>query len=159
MGAPDLLITKFTIPPVRGRLLPRTALIERLNQSGTLPLVLLSAGAGFGKTTLLTAWASQYPHPVAWLSLDPLDNDPLGFWTAVLTTLRTRFPAIGEAALAQVQAQQQLQMTTLLVTLINDLAAASQEIVLILDDYHVIDEPSIHTSLIHREHDASHDVR
>jgi LuxR family transcriptional regulator, maltose regulon positive regulatory protein len=147
MGTPDMLVTKFTIPPVRGRLLPRTALIERLNQSGTLPLVLLSAGAGFGKTTLLTAWASQYPHPVAWLSLDPLDNDPLGFWTAVRTTLRTRFPAIGEAALAQVQAQQQLQMTTLLVTLINDLAAASQEIVLILDDYHVIDEPSIHTSM------------
>ncbi|GHO99927.1 hypothetical protein KSF_099750 [Reticulibacter mediterranei] len=147
MGAPDLLVTKFTIPPVRGRLLLRAALIERLNQGGTLPLVLLSAGAGFGKTTLLSAWVSQYPHPVAWLSLDRLDNDPLGFWTAVLTTLRTRFPAIGEAALAQVQAQQQLQMTTLLTTLINDLAGAGEEIMLILDDYHVIDEPGIHTTL------------
>src|SRR5690349_11697990 len=147
MGAPDLLVTKFTIPPVRGRLLPRAALMERLNEGSTLPLVLLSAGAGFGKTTLLSTWASQYPHPVAWLSLDPLDNDPLGFWIALLTALRTRFPSVGEAALAQAQAQQQLQMTTLLTTLINDLAAAFEEIVLILDDYHVIEEPSIHTSL------------
>lgn len=147
MGMPDLLITKFTIPPVRGRLLPRAALMERLNQGGTLPLVLLSAGAGFGKTTLLSTWASQYPHPVAWLSLDRLDNDPLGFWSALLAALRTRFPALGEAALAQMQASQPLQMTPLLTALINDLAAASEEIVLVLDDYHVIDEPSIHTAL------------
>ena len=107
--------------------------------------MLLSAGAGFGKTTLLAAWASQYPHPVAWLSLDRLDNDPLGFWSVVLAALRARYPAIGEAVLAQ--APQPLQITTLLTTLINDLAGASEEIVLILDDYHVIDEPGIHTSL------------
>jgi LuxR family transcriptional regulator, maltose regulon positive regulatory protein len=147
MVAPDLLVTKFTIPPVRGRLLPRAPLIERLNQGGALPLMLLSAGAGFGKTTLLAAWASQYPHPVAWLSLDRLDNDPLGFWITVLTALHTRFPSVGEAALAHVQTPQPLQMTPLLTTLINDLAGASEDIVLILDDYHVIDEPSIHTSL------------
>ena len=147
MVAPDLLVTKFTIPPVRGRLLPRAPLIERLNQGGALPLVLLSAGAGFGKTTLLSAWASQYPHPVAWLSLDRLDNDPLGFWIAVLTALRTCFPTVGEVALAQVHAPQPLQMTPWLSTLINDMAGANAEIVLILDDYHVIDEPSIHTSL------------
>src|SRR5262249_53485083 len=92
MPEPSLLVTKFTIPPVRARLLPRRALIERLNQSCALPLVLLSAGAGFGKTTLLAAWASQYTHPVAWLTLDPLDNDPQRFWSAVVTALRTRFP-------------------------------------------------------------------
>lgn len=117
MVAPDLLVTKFTIPPVRGRLLPRAALIERLNQASALPLVLFSAGAGFGKTTLLSTWASQYPHPVAWLSLDRLDNDPLAFWSAVLTALRTRFPVVGEAALAQVGAPQPLQMTSLLTIL------------------------------------------
>lgn len=147
MTAPNLLVTKCTIPPVRGDLLPRAPLMERLNQSGALPLVLLSAGAGFGKTTLLSTWASQYPHPVAWLSLDPLDNDPLGFWIVLLTALRTRFPTVGEAAWAQIQASQPPQMTSWLSTLINDLAAASEEVMLILDDYHVIEEPSIHTSL------------
>ncbi|HLV98250.1 MAG TPA: LuxR C-terminal-related transcriptional regulator [Ktedonobacterales bacterium] len=147
MTAPDLLVTKCTIPPVRGNLLPRAPLIEWLNQSGALPLVLLSAGAGFGKTTLLSAWASQHSRPVAWLSLDLLDNDPLGFWSAVLSALRTRFPTVGEAAWAQIQAAQPLQMTPWLSTLINDLAEASEEIVLILDDYHVIEEPSIHASL------------
>src|ERR1051326_8712441 len=147
MTAPNLLVTKCTIPPVRGDLLPRAPLMERLNQSGSLPLVLLSAGAGFGKTTLLAAWASQYPHPVAWLSLDLLDNDPLGFWSAVLSALRTRFPTVGDAAWAQVQAPQPLQMTPWLATLINDLAETAEEITLILDDYHVIEEPSIHASL------------
>lgn len=142
-----MLVTKFTIPPVRPLLLPRAPLIERLNQSGALPLVLLSAGAGFGKTTLLAAWASQHQHSVAWLSLERLDNDPVRFWSAVLAALRMRFPTVGEAALAQVQTPQPSQMTPLLTTLINDLAAAGEEVTLILDDYHVIEEPSIHASL------------
>src|SRR6516162_7612519 len=112
MGTSDLLVTKFTIPPVRGHLLPRVPLIERLNQGSTLPLVLLSAGAGFGKTTLLAAWASQYPHPVAWLSLDRLDNDVLHFWRAVLAALRTRFPAMGKAVLALMQTPQPAHLVT-----------------------------------------------
>ncbi len=147
MAAPDLLVTKFTIPPVRTNQLPRTPLIEQLNQSAALSLVLLSAGAGFGKTTLLAAWAGQCSHLVAWLALDPLDNDPLRFWSAVLTALRTRLPAMGETALTQIQAPQPPQVIPLLTTLINDLAGAGEEIVLILDDYHVIDEPGIHASL------------
>ena len=145
MAAPDLVVTKFTIPPVRADMLPRASLIERLNQCCALPLALLSAGAGFGKTTLLAAWAGQHPDHVAWLSLDHLDNDPLRFWTAVLAALRARFPAV--AALTRAQAQQPPELIPFLTTLINDLAAAGQEIVLILDDYHVIDEPSIHASL------------
>jgi LuxR family transcriptional regulator, maltose regulon positive regulatory protein len=147
VAAPDLLVTKFTIPPVRANQLPRAPLIERLNQSTALPLVLLSAGAGFGKTTLLAAWAEQCSRLVAWLALDPLDNDPLRFWGAVLSALRTRLPAIGEAVLTQMQAPQPPQMIPLVTTLINDLAAAGEEAVLILDDYHLIDEPGIHSSL------------
>jgi len=73
MAEPHLLVTKFIPPPRRSELLPRVALIERLNQHRKLPLVLLSAGGGFGKTTLLSVWASQSPSPVAWLSLDHLD--------------------------------------------------------------------------------------
>ncbi len=147
MAEPDLLVTKFMIPPVRGDLLPRAPLIERLNQCRAVPLALLSAGAGFGKTTLLAAWASQLPCPVAWLSLDHLDNDPLRFWTAVLVALRTRLPTVGEAALAQVRVSLPPLLVPLLTTLVNDLAATGEEITLILDDYHEIDEPSIHASL------------
>jgi LuxR family maltose regulon positive regulatory protein len=147
MSEPSLLVTKFTIPPVRTHLLPRAALIERLNQSSTLLLVLLSAGAGFGKTTLLAAWAIQYTHPVAWLTLDPLDNDPQRFWSAVVTALRTRFPTLGEEAFARLQEPQPPQLIPLLTSLVNDLVACGQEIVLIVDDYHLIEEPSIHASL------------
>ena len=148
MAEPHLLVTKFIIPPLRTHLIPRVALIERLNQDCKLPLVLLSAGAGFGKTTLLSVWASQSPHPIAWLSLDRLDNDPLHFWSAVLVALRTRLPTVGETALAQLQAPQPPQLIPLLTTLLNDLAACEQEIVLIVDDYHLIEEPGIHSSLL-----------
>ncbi len=146
MPEPDVLVTKFTIPPVRARLLPREVLIERLNQSCRLPLVLLSAGAGFGKTTLLAAWASQYTHPVAWLTLDPLDNDPQRFWIAVLTALRTRFPTLGEEVFARLQEPQPPHLIPLLTSLVNDLVACGQEVVLIVDDYHLIEEPGIHAS-------------
>ncbi len=147
MAESHLLVTKFTLPPARTHLLPRAPLIERLNQSSALPLVLLSAGAGYGKTTLLASWASQSSRPVVWLSLDHLDNDPLRFWQAVLVALRTHFSALGEAALAQMQAPQPPQMIPLLTTLINDLATAGEEVILILDDYQVIEESSIHATL------------
>jgi LuxR family maltose regulon positive regulatory protein len=146
MPEPSLLVTKFTTPPVRARLLPRRILIERLNQGSTLPLVLLSAGAGFGKTTLLATWASQYTHPVAWLTLDSLDNDPQRFWSAVVTALRTRLPTIGEGAFARLQEPQPPQLIPLLTSLVNDLVAWGQEVVLIVDDYHLIEERSIHAS-------------
>src|SRR5579884_3103543 len=147
MSEPYLLVTKFIIPPLRTHLIPRVALIERLNQHCTLPLVLLSAGAGFGKTTLLSAWANQSPHPVTWLSLDSLDNDPQRFWSAVIAALRTHLPTIGDAALAQLRSAQPSQLVSLLTSLINDLTACGEQIVLILDDYHLIEEPVVHTSL------------
>lgn len=143
----QVLVTKFTIPPVRAHLLLRSPLIERLNQGSRLPLVLLSASAGSGKTTLLAAWASQRPHPVAWLSLDSLDNDPLRFWSAVMMALRARFSVVGEEALARLHSSQSSNFITFLTMLINDLATLREEMTLILDDYHVIEESTIHSSL------------
>jgi LuxR family maltose regulon positive regulatory protein len=148
MSVSPFLVTKFTIPPLRAHFLPRTHLIERLDQHCTLPLVLLSAGAGFGKTTLLAAWAGQRPHLVAWLSLDHLDNDPLHFWSMVLAALRTRLPALGETALGPLHESSVFAPTLFLTELINDLAASEEQIVLILDDYHLIEEASIHASLL-----------
>jgi LuxR family maltose regulon positive regulatory protein len=145
MSESHLLMTKFTVPFVRTQLLPRTHLIELLNQSCALPVVLLSATAGFGKTTLLSTWASQSVRPISWLSLDKLDNDPERFWTSVVTALRAGSPA---KAVDMIKAshQTQPQFLSVLTSLINDLAASSSDTILILDDYHVIQEPAIHSS-------------
>src|SRR5690242_15796277 len=88
MPEPDLLVTKFTPPLVRSMLLHRSHLLSLLDQSGSVPLTLLLASAGFGKTTLLSAWASRNASQVAWLSLDEQDNDPTRFWTYVIAALR-----------------------------------------------------------------------
>ena len=101
MPEPHLLVTKFTVPPVRSIRLAREQLIAVLDQSRSFPLILLSASAGFGKTTLLSNWASQSASQIAWLSLDEQDNDPARFWAYVIAALRhggSRLPAGGEAA-------------------------------------------------------------
>lgn len=150
MPEPDLLVTKFTIPPVRSIQIPRKQLIAVLDQSRSFPLTLLSASAGFGKTTLFSDWASQNASQVAWLSLDEQDNDPARFWAYVIAALRhsgSRLHAGGEAALAMLQSPQPSLLTGVLTSLINELATLGQETVLILDDYHVIREPAIHESL------------
>ena len=150
MPGPDLLVTKFTIPPVRSVLLQRSHLLTVLDQSRSFPLTLLSASAGFGKTTLLSAWANQSTSQVAWLSLDDQDNDPTRFWAYVIAALRhsgSRLSAVGEAALAMLQSPQPPLLTSALTSLINELAALRQETALILDDYHLISEQAIHESL------------
>jgi LuxR family maltose regulon positive regulatory protein len=150
---PDLLVTKFTIPPLRSVLLHRSHLLEVLEQSRSVPLTLLSAGAGFGKTTLLSAWAQQDRQNtghVAWLSLDEQDSDPTGFWTYVIAALRhsgPRLSTVGEAALAMLHSPQPPLLTSALTSLINELAALAQDTALILDDYHLIGEQAIHESL------------
>src|SRR5579884_322352 len=140
---PDLLVTKFTIPPVRSVLLQRSHLLELLEQSRSVPLTLLSASAGFGKTTLLSTWASQNTDQVAWLSLDEQDNDPVRFWTYVIAALRhigPRLATVGKSALDMLHSPQPPLLTSVLTSLINELAGLSQDIALILDDYHVIRE-------------------
>lgn len=153
MPEPDILVTKITIPPLRPVLLPRSHLLEALEQSRAVPLTLLSASAGFGKTTLLSTWAQQvrrHSGHVAWLSLDEQDNDPTRFWTYVIAALRHSGPhlsAVGETALAMWHSPQPPLLTSALTSLINELATLAQDTALILDDYHVIHEQTIHESL------------
>jgi LuxR family maltose regulon positive regulatory protein len=141
------MVTKFTIPPVRSTLMPREQLIRVLDQNRLFPLTLISASAGFGKTTLLSVWASQSASQVAWLSLDEQDNDPTRFWAYVIAALRHSGSPVGEAALAMLYSPQPALMTSALTSLINELAALSQETALILDDYHLISEQAIHKSI------------
>ncbi len=147
MPEPDLLVTKFTIPPVRSVLLHRSHMRRVLDQSCSVPLTLLSAPPGFGKTTLLSAWARQSTRAVAWLTLDDQDNDPTRFWAYVIAALRKAGSPVGEAALAILHSPQPSPLTGALTSLINELAALSQDTALILDDYHLIREQAIHDSL------------
>ena len=147
MPEPDLLVTKFTIPPLRATLLQRSHLLEVLDQGRSCPLTLLSASAGFGKTTLLSAWASQSAGQVAWLTLDELDNDPTRFWTYVIAALRHSGSPVGEAALAMLRSPHPAPLPAALTSLINELTALAQDTTLILDDYHLMRESAIQDSL------------
>jgi LuxR family transcriptional regulator, maltose regulon positive regulatory protein len=140
-----LLETKFYVPRPRRGLVPRPRLSERLDRGAASRLMLVSAPAGFGKTTLLTEWLAAGPAApaeerlVAWLSLDRGDNDPASFWAYVIAALRRVASGVGESALALLHASQRPPVETVLTALLNDLAAFSGDIVLVLDDYHVID--------------------
>jgi LuxR family maltose regulon positive regulatory protein len=144
-GPAALLKTKFYVPRPRRGQVPRPRLSERLDHGTASKLMLVSAPAGFGKTTLLAGWLAAGPagpageRLAAWLSLDERDNDPASFWTYVIAALRTVAAGIGESALALLQAPRPPPAETVLTALLNDLAAVAGGIVLVLDDYHLVD--------------------
>ena len=149
LGPAPLLETKLYVPRSRRGLVPRPRLSERLDRGTASKLTLVSAPAGFGKTTLLTAWLAAGPAApaderlTAWLSLDRADNDPASFWTYVIAALRTVASGVGESALTLLQAPQPPPIETVLTALLNDLGATAGDIVLVLDDYHVIDASDV----------------
>jgi LuxR family transcriptional regulator, maltose regulon positive regulatory protein len=148
-----LLETKLYVPRPRRALVPRPRLSQRLDRGSTSKLILISAPAGFGKTTLLTEWLAAGPAApaderlAAWLSLDRADNDPASFWTYVIAALQTVAPGVGENALTLLQAPQPPPIETVLTALLNDLGAITGDIVLVLDDYHVIDARDVQDAM------------
>ena len=140
-----LLQTKLFVPRSRRGLVPRPRLTERLDRGAASKLMLVSAPAGFGKTTLLAEWLAAGPArptkepSAAWLSLDRGDNDPATFWTYVIAALQTVAPGVGADTLTLLQEPQPAPIESVLTTLLNDLGAIASDIVLVLDDYHVID--------------------
>ena len=137
-----LLQTKLYIPATRSDLVLRPSLIERLNAGLSGNLTLVSAPAGFGKTTLLSQWITTLDRPVAWVSLDRADNDSVRFWTHVITALQRVYTNLGEAALSALNMpQRQAPSTeTMLIGLINEISRTGDErCVLVLDDYHLIE--------------------
>ena len=137
MSSP-LLTTKFHFPSVRASLVKRDRLIRLLNQGIESKLILVSAPAGFGKTTLLSDWSHQIEISVNWLSLDERDNDPARFWTYIVGALQQTHPEVGEATLAMLHSTEAISFESFLIPLINEIANAKDNIALILDDYHVI---------------------
>jgi len=145
-----LLATKVAMPPARSALVPRPHLIERLQAGLQGPLTLLSAPAGSGKTTLLSTWRTTpegKEMPLAWVSLDEGDNSSPRFWRYVLTALDGAVPGVGTAALNLLRSSDQPSMETVLTALVNALDAHAEDVVLILDDYHLIEAEPIHRSL------------
>ena len=134
-----LLTTKLYIPPVRPELVWRPRLIERLNAGLHRKLTLISAPAGFGKTTLVSEWVAGCERPAAWLSLDEGDNDPTRFLAYLVAALQTIAANIGEGVLGVLQSPQPPPTESILTALLNEITTIPDNFVLVLDDYHVID--------------------
>lgn len=145
----SLLSTKLHIqrPRANGVARPRltTKLLAALERAGQL--ILVSAPAGFGKTTLLAELAAAAHRPFAWISLGEGENDPIHFWHYVTAACRSILPGVGEAVLTLVQTPQPLENETIPTLLINDIANQSKDLILVLDDYHCIQNQSIHLAL------------
>jgi LuxR family maltose regulon positive regulatory protein len=149
----SILTTKLYIPPPRPDLVPRPYLVERLDEALRLGhrLTLVSASAGSGKTTLLSEWAatSNLQSPISnlqfcWLFLDEDDNDPARFWTYVVAALQTIRPQLARSVLPMLQGPQPPPVRSILTLLLNEVAALSGPIVLVLDDYHLVTARAIH---------------
>jgi LuxR family maltose regulon positive regulatory protein len=145
--ATPLLTTKLYIPAFRSDLVPRPRLIERLDAGLDRKLTLISAPAGFGKTTLLSNWVGRLDRPVAWVSLDKGDNDQTSFLIYFVAALQTIETGICETVQAMFQAPQPPPIESVLTELINEVASIEQNFVLVLDDYHVIDAQAVHNAL------------
>jgi LuxR family maltose regulon positive regulatory protein len=144
-----LLATKFYFPPGRQNLVSRSRLIERLQQGLQCPLTLVSAPAGYGKTTLMSEWHARVGRsiPAAWLSLDTDDDDPARFLPCLIGALETIKPGQCEAARALLQSPQPPSGQSVLTVLLNELGQSDEPFVLVLDDYHFITTQPIHETL------------
>ncbi len=142
-----LLLTKLQPPPVPADVVPRRALLERLDEGLQRRLILLVAPAGYGKTTLLGQWLQQSELPIAWVALDSGDDEPTRFWRYVIAALDSALPGVGQPALELLLQTPQPPLESVLTTLLNDLSAAPRRIVLVLDDYHQIRDAAIHEGL------------
>ena len=143
----SLLANKLFRPPPRPGAVLRHQLLARLNQGLACKLTLVAAPAGSGKTTLVCAWAAAADLPSAWLSLDPDDSDPVRFLSYVLAALQTLQPDLGHTIVAALQSPQPPPVEALLADLLNAVAALSERLILILDDYHVIESDPVDRAL------------
>ncbi|MCU0501912.1 MAG: hypothetical protein MUC51_09125, partial [Anaerolineae bacterium] len=154
-----LLRTKFHKPRVLADLIDRLSLKARLDSGWDRSLILVAAPAGFGKSTLLSAWLDACACPNAWLSLDEHDNDPGVFLAYFLGAVRTIFPNALAATHALLSGVSLPPLTVIVRSLLNDLDELGRDFILVLDDYHIISEPSVHSLLaallqhpLHRMH-------
>jgi len=135
----DILSTKLYIPPPRDNAVFRPQLIEQLEKGLGRKLILVSAPAGFGKTTLVSKWIAGCQQPVAWLSLDEGDNDPARFWSHLIVALQMIAENVGAAVLGILQSSQPPSIEAILTSLINEITLILDDLILVMDDYHLLD--------------------
>ena len=138
------LRTKLYVPQLQSIWISRPRLLHRLDEGFKRKFTLISAPAGFGKTTLLVEWIHQKKMSAAWFSIDQTDNDPAHFLTYVISGLQTLEAGIGKAALTLLLSPQPPHFESILINLINDISSISKDVTLVLDDYHAVDAKPIH---------------
>jgi LuxR family maltose regulon positive regulatory protein len=144
VAAPVLLRTKLHRPLVTGELVPRPDLLERLERGRGRPLTLVSAPAGYGKTTLVSTWLERCGLPAAWLSLDEHDGDPALFLSYLLAALQTLFPDVGSETQALLEPPRLPPLPVLARSLLNELDRIEQPFLLVLEDYHTLRGLAVH---------------
>jgi len=143
----NLLLSKLQIPVARSSLVTRPRLLARLNEGLNRKIILVSAPAGFGKSTLLADWLRSIPLPAAWLSLNEDDNDVARFLTYLVTALQLLDPSLDNTALDLLQSPQPELKKAALTALLNQIERIQTESVLVLDDYHFLQEVDIHQAV------------
>lgn len=145
----NILAAKMYIPQLRANAVPRTRLVDSLESAitGRNRLILVTAPAGFGKTTLVAGWLATTEHPAGWVSLDERDNDPVQFMRYLVAALQTISPLVGEGLQSLLDAPQPPPLDTMIPSLLNDIAAIQRSFLLVLDDYHVIENGNISAAL------------
>lgn len=141
----SLLLTKLYIPPIRRAIVPRPGLIAQLNEglAAGRKLTLISAPAGFGKTTLVSEWIADCGSPVGWLSLDEGDTNPARFLSYLITALQLIKTGIGERLLAALQSREPPQLGAVLTDLINEITSIPDHFIIVLDDYHSVESKQV----------------
>lgn len=141
--AEELIVTKLNIPLMPARFVQRQRLHNLLNENDSWRLLLVSALAGFGKTTLVQSWIEQTKWPTAWVSLDENDNDPTRFLAYFVHALRMVDESIGTAVIKELQSPQHISITDAFIRIINDINGVAYPFILVLDDWHIINEKSL----------------
>ena len=148
VGLDALIATKLHVPRTRRGLVPRPRLVDWLTEALAGELTVVCAPAGFGKTALLADWARRSAQPAAWLSLDTGDNDPVRFWRHVAAALGGVRDGFGQRLGPLLGPPSPRSFEAVVTTLVNELSAAPGELVLVLDDYHLIDSQAVHQSVM-----------
>jgi len=142
-----VLSTKLYIPRLRPYVVSRPRLLEKLDGVKERKCALISAPAGFGKTTLLSDWINQAKMPAAWVSLDAGDNDIVHFLIYMTASLQQIKKDVGRVVLTMLETPQPPPVETVLAALINDIASIKKDFIMVLDDYHLVTTPTVHKAI------------